>query len=73
VAYRYDISYPFFDLAQRYDVDYGHVRSLAHDRTVRPIVGQPTGSKVGQVVGSYVWHPASREWRWLAIGVPHEA
>jgi hypothetical protein len=25
VAYRYDISYPFFDLAQRYDVDYGHV------------------------------------------------
>jgi hypothetical protein len=25
VAYRYDISYPFLDIAQRYDVSYRHV------------------------------------------------
>lgn len=45
-------------------------QSLSHRTAVRPVAGVVKGSKVGQLVGSYVWHPASREWRWLAIGVP---
>jgi hypothetical protein len=45
-------------------------QGMTHRSTVRPILARAHGSRTAQIVGSYVWHPASREWRWLAIGVP---